>query len=292
MLYVILAILSSTSIFVLFKVFDKFFVNYFHAILINYFVAGLLGLLLFSQFAEIKKTYTSYWILWIIIIGILYFLNFLLIQKSTVKIGMATTSIACKVSVVIPVIFSIIYDKEFLSVFKILGIFGAVLSIILLTLKNNDQKEKNELSWFIVILPIILFLGLGVSDSMLKYVQQVYAFDLKTTSLTAFIFSVSFFTALLWSFFKKDFIKNILKLKTIIAGLLLGLFNFGSTYFLFMSLKYSKLDHSLVFGIINLSIILLSVFIGYSVYKEKLSKLNLIGVFTALSSLILMNLNE
>ncbi len=292
MFFIIMAILSSTSIFVLFKSFGKFSINQFDAILINYLTAGLFGLFLFSGPDEIQKTFSSKWIVWIIIVGVLFFLNFLLIQISTVKVGMATTSVACKISVVIPVIFSIVYDNEVLSINKIIGIVGAVVSIILLTFRKNKQNEKVVLSWFIFFLPITLFLGLGITDSMLKYVQQVYAFDIKSTNLTASIFTISFFSILMLSIFKKGLIKNILNLKTIIAGVILGLANFGSTYFLFMSLKFTGLDHSVVFGMINLSIVLLSVIIGYSVYKERLSKLNWMGVFGASASLILMNLNE
>lgn len=284
-----MAILSSTSIFILFKLFNKFFINPFHAIVINYFTAGLLGLLLFSHQSDIIHSISSNWIIWIIAIGVLFFLNFIIIQISTVKIGMATTSIACKISVVIPVLFSIVYDNEVLSLNKLFGILGAIVSIALLTLRKNKLIEINITNRLIVLLPIILFFGLGITDTMVKYVQQKHAFEIKTTTLTALFFTISFFSSLVWAIFKKDFIKKILDFKTIIAGFILGLSNFGSIYFLIMSLKHANIDHSIIFGMINLSIILLSVIIGYGIYREKLSKLNWVGVFVALTSLILMN---
>lgn len=293
MLYIILAILSSTSIFVSFKIFEKFSVKTFQAIVVNYFTAGLLGLMLFKGYeASFIVSWTFDWRLWVIAIGVLFFLNFLLIQYSTKHIGMTTTSVACKISVIIPIVFSLLFDKEHISIGKILGILFAVMAIVLLAVKKEEKNTSSSISRFLLIaMPPLLFFGLGVTDAMVKYVQQIHASNYSATHLTSIFFTISFASAFIWGLFKKHFFSSFNHLATIIGGVFLGLVNFGSIFFLILSLKYAPFDDSLVFGMVNLGIILLSVLIGFLVFREQLYKINWIGVLMAFVSFLFLSLN-
>jgi len=68
----------------------------------------------------------------------------------------------------------------------------------------------------------------------------------------------------------------------------LGLVNFGSLYFIINALNTSKLNSSLVFALINISIVCLSAIIGILYFKEKLNKLNITGIILAILSLFLL----
>ncbi len=293
MLYIILAILSSTSIFVIFKLFEKFSVKPYQAIVINYFTAGLLGLIVFKGYqSNIMHSWNVDWRCWILVIGILFFLNFLLIQYSTRRIGMTTTSVACKISVIIPIVFSMLFDKELISFGKALGILLALIAIVLLTIKREETGTSNSISRLLLFaMPLLLFFGLGITDAMVKYVQQTHASNYVVTHLTSFFFSISFISAFLWGLFKKHFFRSLVHLATIIGGFFLGLVNFGSIFFLILSLKYAPFDDSLVFGMVNLGIILLSVLIGFLIFREHLYKINWIGVLMAFISFLLLSLN-
>jgi drug/metabolite transporter (DMT)-like permease len=293
MLYIILAILSSTSIFVSFKLFEKFSVKPFQAIVVNYFTAGLLGLLVFKGYeSSFLVAWTFDWRLWIIAIGVLFFLNFLLIQYSTKYIGMTTTSVACKISVIIPIVFSLLFDNELINTGKIFGIILAVMAIVLLTIKKEDKKNTSSISrWLLVAMPLILFLGLGITDAMVKYVQQTHVSNYSATHLTSLFFTISFVGAFIWGLFKKHFFSSFRHIYTIVGGVFLGLVNFGSIFFLILSLKYAPFDDSLVFGMVNLGIILLSVLIGFLVFREHLFQINWIGVLMAFISFLLLSLN-
>ncbi len=288
MLYLLMAILSSATIFVLFKSFSKFSVHPFQAIVINYFTAGTLALLAFYPQQGFFALLSVPAIIWILSIGVLFFLNFLLIEFSTKHIGMATTSIACKISVVIPIIFSIIYDKELVTLTKLIGIVGAVISIVLLSKRKKEQENQQYSRWLLYLLPLILFMGLGITDSMVKYVQQTEASSIDSGLLTALLFSASFFSSLLWGLYKNGLFNKMKHKATLLGGFALGLANFGSIYFLIQSLKFSGLDNSIVFGIINLGIILLSVLVGFIIFKENLLKINWLGVAVAFVSLVLL----
>lgn len=293
MLYIILAILSSTSIFVSFKLFEKFSVKPFQAIVVNYFTAGLLGLIVFKGYeSNFLVAWTFDWRLWMIAIGVLFFLNFLLIQYSTKHIGMTTTSVACKISVIIPIVFSVLFDQEQISISKVLGISMAVMSIVLLTLKKEERRVTNSISRLLLIaMPLILFFGLGITDAMVKFVQQTHASSYSATHLTSIFFTISFVSAFIWGLFKKHFFSSFVHGYTIIGGVFLGMVNFGSIFFLILSLKHAPFDDSLVFGMVNLGIILLSVLIGFLIFKEHLYKLNWLGVLLAFISFLFLSLN-
>jgi EamA domain-containing membrane protein RarD len=79
-------------------------------------------------------------------------------------------------------------------------------------------------------------------------------------------------------------------LAELIGGTILGIANFGSLYFFILTLNNSKLDSSIVFGLNNMCIVLFSILIGWTLFKEKFSNTNFAGVIMAfIAILILMN---
>ncbi|NSW45264.1 MAG: DMT family transporter [Bacteroidales bacterium] len=287
MIFLFLAIFSSAFIFILFKLFPSFSVNTYHAIVINYLTAGTCGFIFNANYTKIPEVLYSSWLVFAIFIGILLLVTFLLIKYSTQNIGVSITTIASKMSVVIPVVFSIIYDNEFLSIFKLLGIMLAILAIFLLvkTEPNNDKIMKK---WWITFMPLLLFLGLGISDSLVKFIQNAYI-DVKDASLfTSSLFFCSFVASFFYGLTQKNFIPYFKNIKNYIGGVILGLCNFGSLYFLIKALYFSGLDSSLVFGVVNLGIVVLSVLIGFTLFKEKLLKINWLGFVFAIVAIILM----
>ncbi len=288
MMFLLLAILSSTFIFVLFKLFPHFKINTFSAIVINYLTAGIAGFAMNNNYRALPGLFGYRWIYFAVFIGILLLATFLLIKYSTQNIGVSITTVACKMSVVIPVTFSIIYDNEQISIYKIIGILLAVLSIFLLVKRENGGQKANRI-WWMVLLPLFLFVGLGVSDSLVKLIQNEYIKPEDSSFFTSSLFSFSFVASVLVGLTQKKFIKNIFSFKNIIGGILLGLANFGSLFYLLKALNYSGVDSSIVFGIVNLGIILFSVLIGFFAFAEKMLKINWAGIVMAIISILMLS---
>jgi len=287
MIFLLLAILSSTFIFVLFKLFTHFQVNTYQAIVFNYLTAGIAGFAMNNNYKLLKGIFDYKWIYFALFIGILLLLTFLLIKYSTQNIGVSITTVACKMSVVIPVAFSIIYDNEKIYLTKVVAIILAVFSIFLLV-KREKNKTITKPGWWILFLPFFLFVGLGVSDSLVKLIQNEYIKPEDSSFFTSSLFSFSFIASLLVGLFQKEFFKKIFKLQNLIGGVLLGLANFGSLLYLLKALNYSGYDSSIVFGIVNLGIILLSVLIGFFVFNEKMQKINWAGIALAVVSILML----
>ena len=97
---------------------------------------------------------------------------------------------------------------------------------------------------------------------------------------------------LVYSFVKRNVLKDFLNVKAWWLGILLGSFNFGSVYFVIRSMNTGIISTSSLYGICNTSTILLSIVIGVVFFKEKLNKLNIVGGLLALLTIVLMALSN
>lgn len=287
MIFLLLAILSSTFIFVLFKLFPHFNINTYQAIVTNYLTAGIIGFAIIDNDKLLSGIFSFNWIYFALFIGVLLFLTFLLIKYSTQNIGVSITTVACKMSVVIPILFSIIYDREKIFFAKVAAIVLAILSIFLLV-KRDKNNLRRKPQWWLLFLPLFLFIGLELSDTLVKLIQNEYIKPEENSFFTSSLFSFSFLASLLIGIFQKHFFIKFLKIQNIIGGILLGFANFGSLLFLLKALNYSSYESSVVFGMVNLGIILLSVMFGLILFNEKLTKINWAGIALAFVSIFML----
>ena len=112
MIYLLLSVLSSSFIFVMFKLFKRFDINTMQAIVINYFIACLVGFFGFIKETDISLIPGKPWFFGIIFLGILFIVVFNLAAITTQRSGLSVVSVATKMSVAIPVLFGIIYFNE------------------------------------------------------------------------------------------------------------------------------------------------------------------------------------
>ena len=121
MIYLLLCIISSTAIIILFKYFSRFEINNFNAIIINYLTAALLGLTISFNSLRNTNVFVQSWFPLAVLIGILFVVMFYFIALTTQKAGISVASVAGKMSVVIPMLFSILYYHEQINNYKIAG---------------------------------------------------------------------------------------------------------------------------------------------------------------------------
>lgn len=288
MIYILLCILFSTSILTVFKIASLLHLNVFKIIIINYLIACALGLVLAlpisNSLIEIKVVLP-----FAVSIGLFFIALFFLVAKTTMLSGMTVTSIASKMSVVIPALFSIILYKESIGIFKAFGMIMALLALFMAVYKKRSTGKPGVI-W---LLPLILFIGNGVLDSILKFTQEEKLHDFDIYLFNGMVFGTALIMGLaIWPFRKRQIEKpgNVVK-KELLLGLLLGLVNFGSLFAMVNALN-SNIDSSLVFLLNNTGVVSLATITGYWFFKEKLSFLNLLGILLALSSIILMSLHS
>ena len=291
MINLLLSILSSTGIFVVFKLLDRYHISNFPVIVYNYLFAALLGFILNSIPVSLDAAFQSNWTSIAILIGILFIIMFHIIGLSSQKAGISVTTVASKLSVVTPIVFSIIYDPvDTLTTLKVTGIIVA-FAAVLLTIYKPGAFSVIKGTFY---LPVILFLGMGIVDSLVKYAQHEFVSDHQLAFFSAILFSMAFFSGLITLIFRKKRFLVLFNLKTLLWGAILGACNFGSIYFFIKALNYKStvdegFDSSVVFGVNNTGIVVLSVLTGLFIFNEKLRKVNWIGIILAIIAIVIFS---
>ncbi len=286
MISLLLSILSSTVILIIFKVIEKQKIDILPPIVINYITASVLGFYISGLHTSSIISAVSPWFTFSIIIGILLIVNFFLLGNSVQKAGIAITTVSAKMSFVLPVLFSLLYDvNDKFSASKGILLLFAMVSVIMAIYQDNKENRKTGS----VLFPILIFSGLGSVDSLVKYCQYHFISNSESSSLfSAFNFSIAGIVGLFLLFLNRLLQKSLLKSKVWLIGIILGAANFGSMYFLINALNELKFNNSLVFGINNIGIVLTSVIVAYIIYKERFSRINWTGL--VLSVLVLLGM--
>ena len=283
MVYLILAILFSTSILILFRYFKKWEVDNLQAIVANYLLAAIVGYTAYEGPASFGDITSKSWLPISILLGFLFIGVFFLFALSSQKAGVAVTAVASRMSVIIPVIGGFILFGESATFLKILGI-AVALPAFYLTFKKGPDQKLNSLT---ILLPLFIFLGAGSNDLLMKFTDFNFLKN-DLFLLLAVIFFISMIigsTILVIRIIKQTVKPNI---KSMLAGLLLGMVNFASTYFMFRSMDF--FDSSVMFPLINIGVVTLAAFAEYTLFGEKLSLINQSGILLAIIAIILISL--
>lgn len=280
MIYLAASILSSSMIFVVFRIAKNYQSRLSVLITINYFAATLLGVILFRPLKMSSPENSIHLIPYAVLLGVLFTVMFFFIGKSSQKAGITVTTLATKLSLVFPVAFSLIYFNEKLSVLKMMGIVSAIVAVAL-TVYKKDLKRTNLQ---FVILPLFIFVGSGFVDSLVKFVQATKISDSEVSYYTTFVFFVALICGAIYLLLSRQ-LNTKTHFPTLLLGIALGITNFSSLYFLILALNKTGMASSLVFALNNMLIVALSTILGTMVFKEKLNKVNFAGILLALISL-------
>jgi len=284
MTHLLLAILFAVLIFVCFRLISTFKLDEFQVIVANYLVAVMLGTVIWQEPIIPSVIVTKPWFPITIIIGFSFIITFYLFAKSSVKAGIAITAVAGKMSVIIPAIAGFLIFGETVRSLKVVGIILALFSFVLIFYKGKKSKPNFKF----IILPLLIFIGTGFNDTLTKYAHFKYLNGDNALFLTT-IFAWSFIFSLVFVILKLVSLKKRISLKSLLAGVFVGLVNFGSMYNILASLTY--FEASLFFPVLSISVVLITAGIGIVFFKEKLSKQMIAGILVAVLSIVLISAN-
>ena len=287
--FLILCILSSTGIFIVFKFVDKFSFPPLPVIVINYFTASLLGFLIQPSPMRFPEVVRSEWFPVSIVIGILFIIMFFLVAYSSKKAGISITTVASKMSVIFPIIFSIFIDpSDRMTLIKTMAVACTLFGVALTVYKPRTTKLDRAA----IYIPLLLFTGMGLVDSLVKFAQHHYVSDPEVAPFSSVLFLNAFISGVLVLVVMPGLYRNFIRFSIWVWGVLLGAVNFGSIFFLVRALNYlspggTSTDSSVIFGINNIGIVALSVMAGWLLFRERLKPVNWIGVGLSAVALIL-----
>ena len=285
MFYLLISICISSFLFVIFKLFDVLKVNTFQAIVVNYFVAAVLGFYLSNNSVSFQEIPNQPWFIGAFLLGIMFILVFNVMALTSQKNGLSVASVSSKMSVVIAIVFGVWYYEESLGFIKLSGILLALIAVYLTSVKEKKETTVKQVS---LLFPILLFFGSGAIDTSLKFIETSFVEEGGVPLFSATIFGCAFILGmiiLLYQIIRGAF---RLEFKNILGGILLGVPNYFSIVYLLKALSTDGMESSTAFTLNNVGIVILSTLFGLFIFKEKLIWKNWLGIVIAIVSILLV----
>ena len=286
MIYLFLSIVFSTLLFVIFKYFTVFKIDTLKALVVNYFVALSLGFSQVEHSFSLPDLIHKPWFYGAIILGFMFVGGFFLMALTSQINGVSVASVAAKMSLVVPVFFGIILYDESLSYPKIIGIILVLIAIYLFSVKKKKETIRVEKKG--LILPVLLFFGSGTIDTTLKYVEKNFVSENEMSFFSGSLFGFAAFFGMLIVTYQLIIKKQSFGFKNILAGIILGIPNYYSVFFLIKALKIQGLESSTLFVINNVGIVILSTLVGLFLFKEFFTTNKIIGFLLAIFGIFLV----
>jgi len=280
LIYLLLSILASAAIFLIFRSLKVFKIDTLQVIVLNYITAFTCGIIINSSKYTFNSIISSDWFFGAVFLGFLFIAIFYVMALTSQRNGISVASVASKMSVVIPVVFGIIVYNETLSFRKFSGILLALIAVYLASVKKRDKVVLTRSLY----LPIILFLGSGIVDTSINYFAPPDQISLFSST----IFGIAFILGLILLLYRRSRGQLYLKRHIVIPGILLGIVNYASIYFILKALKFGPLESSAVFTINNVAIVGLTAVLGYSIFREVMTAKNIWGIAMAVISIVLI----
>lgn len=278
MIYLLISIFFATMLVVILKWFVRWGIPQHYGIVFNYGVCMVIGWLSNGSLPTIHELNNWDGTFPALGLGIMFFSIFNIIALSSKYLGIGVTSIAFKISFIIPVVAAVFLYKEpvhFPMVAAVICALGAVLAI-------SMKKEKSGIpganvpAW-VGVLPLAIFIGSGANDAFLNFIQVSHLSEADNHLFNALIFTAAFGFGFLLFFHQKAF----WKWKYLLGGIVLGIPNYGSIYFLLLAMQTSGMKYSMLFPAYNLGIILTGVALGWLFFREKIDRSGYIGLLLA-----------
>ncbi|GAB3174097.1 hypothetical protein [Telluribacter humicola] len=298
MLYFLLAVIFTVALYIIMRAYPRFGVHSFHAIVFNYYACVATGLILmddWSQFREVRWS-TSPTLL-TLSLGLLFVTVFVLIGLTAQKVSVTAASLAGNMSLVIPVVFGLFIFRNANKDYTLWNYFGLITALVALALGAIQKKEATTTSTansasFLLLLPILVFLGSGTNNTLINYLSMSYYRPEQTTlfMIIACIGAIIAGTTIL--VFRLVQQGERLLPRSIAGGLLLGVPNFLSLYFLLKALAAFGNSAAFVFPIYNILTMLVSSATAWLIFRERLNELNRLGLVLAVIAIILISYQE
>ena len=278
MLYLILAIMSSTMISVVMRLSsDKISANL-SMLAVNYLICAVLG----AGYAGFD--------LWLpaatgfsltgglgVLSGVLYLSGFVMLQRSIRKNGIVLSSIFMKLGLLVPIGMSLLMFHEIPTPAQILGFFIAVCAIVMINLKKDADAKGFGLG-----LIALLLVG-GGCDAMSK-VFEVYGPANLSEQFLFYTFAVAFLLCAGIAAYGKE----RPGLRELMFGTLIGIPNFFSAKFLLLAL--GRLPAVVVYPSFSVATLLCITLAGVAVFRERLGKLQWVALTAIVAALVLLNI--
>lgn len=279
----ILSISCSVAVSVLLKMARGRAVQVDQAIAFNYVMAGGLCWLLLGPTPATLLENAEPWPI-LLALGLLLPSVFLIMAKAVQQAGIVLSDVAQRLSLLLPLIAAFTLFGETATPGKLTGIAVALCALAALLWRpgnRNAQAPAAHGGLITVALLLAVWFGYGTIDILFKQMA-------KTGSAFPTTLLGSFTLAGLVSFIYLFARRAAWNARSMLAGLLLGLLNFGNIYFYVRAHQIYSDNPTLVFSAMNIGVISLGTLVGAGVFRERIHWVNGIGVGLAIMAIFIL----
>lgn len=303
MIYLLLAALSSAALTLVLKWFRDPKGSRYGILLGNYLTCMLIAFIQMPDKGRFYQASPSTFLLGGIG-GFLFVAGLVTMQSSVRQNGATLTSAFSKLGMLIPLLVSFLFFGDVPTWLQAAGLLFAVGAIIVLNLPRKtdkdlprnvenapeeapEQAKEEPGSRMILWLLLVTLLASGLSEGMSKIFERLGS-QAEDTRYFFFLFlTAAVLTAVLSVLEKVRHGKGI-RLREMAAGILVGIPNYFSSWFLLKALV--RLPAMLVYPVFSVGSILLVTGFGALIFKERLEKHQWLGLGLILVALVLLNL--
>ncbi|MFC6276271.1 DMT family transporter [Psittacicella hinzii] len=294
MLYLLFSVCASVTVSILLKLVRNtnislpqiIFWNYPVAALLAYFIAGS-GQIDFQVYLA-----NNSWIL-LALLGILFPSVFIFMGKAAQNVGIVKADIAQRLSLIFGVSAAFLLFNDVFTPVKGAAIVISFLAIFCLMDKgkahsyrglsldlHRQQYAQSRYTWLWILL---VWVGYGVIDILLKY-MAVKNF-INTLVAIFIVAAILMFIYLLFS-------RARFNLASLITGAILGCLNFTNIYFYLQAHRAMANQTALVMTTMNLGVVVLATILGTMFLRERVSKVNILGILLAIVAIITLGYGD
>lgn len=310
MLYLLLAILCSVLLGFIFKLFGRFGVDSFQAIIFNYYTCIGCGWLHLGHFPMQVDAHVP-WTPYALALGLVFFTGFNLAALTVRYFGVTVSQIMQKMSLLLSVPFAILMFGESSGWLKMLGLLLALAAIVLVNWPSRTAPLPAPAAgipvppanfqngtppptfswagrWGLLLIPVLTWMLAGFLEMILIQVQKGRLADVSDPTFLCTAFGTAGTAGLLvatvgWLRGRMDF-----SWRNVVWGVILGVPNYGSLLFILLALE-SGLEGSFVFPVINVGIIAATTIGAVWLFQERLTFVNWVGIVLALAAIGLIS---
>lgn len=279
MIYLILAIICGTSLALAFSVADKLKLDSMNITLVNYIAACIVCA--FNLSREINSGAFSfgnlgaYTVPLSVIAGAAALAGFSTIQKSVVANGPSATAMFSKLAMVVPVLVSIVFLKEYAGPLRWIGIILAIVSLVMFNWEGGFK---------INLLLLLVWVSGGCAECCSNLFARFCDPADNTFYLTLLFGVASVLTAIVIAKSKGPKFTG----KEIAYGAVLGCLNIGNIGFMVESFQH--LPTTIVSPVICVSVILITALCGKAFFGDKFSRRQTAALCLTVTALVILNL--
>ena len=283
MLYLLLAIVCGATYSVFFKLFACRGVDSLQAIAFNYLTAFALG----TAFACVSgdfvvPTGVASWGT-AVLLGSTFVGAFVLMARSTALTGVTLTTVASRVSLVIPVVCSFLLFPEG-DAPRWWAVVVILVAMIMMFVPSGEKRRQQRLQRASLLLyPLGVWVLFGVNNFGLKWAQSVLIAPQESAAFSAIIFLFAVMFAVVALMVRRD--KRGFEWGALVGGVTLGVANFFVTWGMLRGL--AEVPASIFFPTYHTTIVALVAVVGTVAFKERLSKVQWLGVAVAVLGIVM-----